>query len=322
MVVSNIAIGDKIEQSCYCLKSLRQSGEDFYAVLSDSSGEIPCLLPKERYEEGMLALVGGAVVVDGVALNGKNMTVYIKLRSMREAEKGSFKPTEVFGGLDDAHVGMFRESILDAIKRIPDASVKALCEKVLDEGRGSLLAVLPASLSMHGIYRGGALSATAVVPRICMQTGVQYQKWGTGMYDSPLDWSVLISAALLHAAAIPEYYTPEPFQKTAVGSSVGYLPLLTRVIDEAIRLSEISLSERAYCLILNAIASAVPMRTGLKAASREGVILRHSLLLYEELDQMDAGIQEHEAQEGEEYFFDPSMRRYILTVPERKEVAA
>ena len=321
MVVNKIAIGDKIEGSCFCLKSLRQSGQDYYAVLSDSTGEIPCLLPKERYSDAMSSLVGKAVVIDGVALNGKNMTVYIKLRSVEEAPKGSFHPTEVFGGLDDTHIQMFRESILDATGRIPDTSIKALCAAVLNEERLTLLSVLPASLSMHGKYRGGALSATAVVPRICMQTGVQYQKWGTGLYDSPLDWSVLICAALLHAAAIPKYYTPEPFQKTAIASSVGYLPLLTGVIDETIKANGIPVSERAYCLILNAIASAVPMRTGLKAASREGVILRHSLLLYEELDQIDAGIQEHETQEGEEYFFDPSMRRYILTVKD-KEVAA
>ncbi len=307
---SVLTIGDSIREKVFALKSIEHQGEVMAGYLTDKTGEIPFQISAERFNPSMKEMIGGAVKVSGVVLNGKNMAPYIKVKALEKAAEGEYKPSDLFTGLDEAHVTAYKKIIQATITKIPDPEIQKYVKATLSADVLDTLARFPATCGYHGRYQGGALASTALVSKIAVQAGVQYQKWGNGLYSSPLDWSVLLAATLLHMAAVPEYIVSgePPFKKSRKGIERGYISCLQSVLEEA------PLDDEKLSRILNCLGAAVPMKTAVKATSAEGVLLRHCLLMYEELDMLDAGRAEDDSEEDE--YFDPRLHRYVT---KRKE---
>ena len=291
------------------------------AALSDRTGEIAAILPDERYNGTMQDLVGGAVLVNGIVLNGRNMSPYVKIKSIAKAEKGSYQPSEIFDGLDEAHIDGYINVIKTSVSKIFDEELRGFVEACFSEEVLRELASKPASLAYHARYRGGALACAATVVKMATQAGVQYQKWNCGLYGSTLDWGMLVAAALLSSYGVLTYYTESPWRKSTSGLQRGYMSMLQSSLTK-IMMQGNKLSDDKFDKLLNILASSVPMKSGVKATSPEGMILRHVLMLYEELDMFDASVAEHEPEEGETYYYDSRLKRTVPIAPAEQEGGA
>ena len=314
--ISSLIIADKLSDIVVCLKRLSEETKPFEdmeihtAVLSDKTGEKPAIISAERFDRSMLNLVGGAVAINGLVLNGRNMEPYIKIKSMAPAEKGTFSPSDIFDGLDEAHTNGYIQVIRSSIAKIPDEELRVFIEACFPDSVLRELASKPASLAYHATYRGGALACAATVTKMACQTGLQYQKWCNGLYNFNCDWGMVIASCLLCTYGVLGYYTDTPWRKSASGLQRGYMSVLQSSLCE-VRLSGHTLSNTKFDKLLNILASSVPMKSTVKATSPEGMILRHVLMLYEEMDMFDASLAEHEVQEGETYYYDLRLKRTV-----------
>ncbi len=317
--VSLYAIGDAVADGIFVLKKLYKSGNGGYnAVLSDRESELPATLSEERYEKFMDDLIGSAVQVNGVVLNGTDMTPYVKIKSLMKADGSQYKPSDLFQGLDEQTTRKYTDSIKKIITQIPAAECRALCESILTEEKLSMLSMMPASVGYHGRYAGGALATTATVTNMVVQAGTQYTKLNHGLYGKAnINWSVLATASLLHAVSVGEYYEREqPYNRTEIGLNRGYFSLLQKEIEDAVREKKIPLDDLTLARILNVLACAVSMKTSVKSTSPEGILFRHLLMAYEDLDMLAEDRASHEEQEGESMFFSARSRRYVVVSDE------
>lgn len=312
--ISKIVIGDRVNDGVYCLKSVNESQGNYAVVLKDKTGELLCELAKERFNDSLMQLIGGAVKTSFVVKNGINTQPLGAIKSIGKADAGSYKPSDLFDGLSDEKITLYKNTIKECVNYIKRDDLKQLVAKILDEQMLSQLSKMPATTAYHGTYGGGALAATATITKLVMQSGFQYVMGQNGLYHPSLDWDILITASLLQYCGVPDYFTDtQPFKKTPIGLERGYLSVLQRKIE----LSNSTVDDFALARIINILSSSVPFKSGVKATSSEGVILRHCSIMYEELDQLDAGVAGYEAEEGEEYFYDVKLRRNIK-LPERE----
>ena len=314
--ISKIVIGDKVSDGVYCLKSIDKASDNYNVVLKDKTGELLCELARERFNDNLTALVGGAVKTTFVVKNGMNTEPLGVIKSIEKAEEGTYKSSDLFDSLSEEKIVFYKNTIKECISYIQREDLKTLVAKIIDEQMLSQLSKMPATLAYHGVYGGGALAATATITRMVMQTPFQYLKMQNGLYHPVLDWDVLIASSLLMYCGIPDYYTnTQPFRKTPIGVERGYLSVLQRKVE----LSNDSVDEMTLARILNILSSSAPFKSGVKATSSEGTILRKCSEMYEELDKLDAGREGYEAEGDETYFYDAKLRRNIM-LPEREAV--
>ena len=93
---------------------------------------------------------------------------------------------------------------------------------------------------------------------------------------------------------------------------MNYFSTLQHSIETVIYKCNISISEDDIANLLNVLAVAVSNRTDTKAVSKDGSVLRHVIHLYGECDAIDYQMANHEAEEGEEYFYSRGLRRYLV----------
>lgn len=320
MPVNKLVIADKITDTVLCLKRLSETTKPYEdmdiheAVLSDKTGEIAAYLPHGRFEKTMLDLVGGAVLVNGVVMNGKNMAPIVKIKSLVLAKEGSFTPSEIFDGLDEAHINGYINVMKSSVRKITDDELRGFVEACLTDDVYRQLASKPASLAYHGRYRGGALACAASVTKMACQTGLQYQKWSCGLYRFNFDWNMVIASCLLCTYGVLAYYTDPPCRKSSAGVQRGYMSVMQSSLTDVL-MNGHPLSREKFDKLLNILASSVPMKSGVKATCSEGMLLRHVLMLYEELDMFDESVSGHEPEEGETYYYDSKLHRTVPVSP-------
>lgn len=319
--VADIAIGDGLKGEIYRLDSITKNAEGNYGItLSDKTGQIAGLIPAERYVSDYKKLLNGAVIVNGSVLVGNDSQPLVKIRSLALAGNDSYKASEIFEGLSPEKISEYKAFISEVIKKlIKDEGLRLLVINCLTSDMLSGLATLPASLAYHGRYMGGALAATATVTRMVAQNVIAYNKSSNGLYRIDYDWSVLMSASLLHMIGIPDYITSErPWRYTDAGLSRGYMSLVQDRLETVIREKKIPVTDENLSAVLNIIACSVPRKSGIRAVTPEGRMFRAVLLNYEEIDQLAAAIDSHEFDEGTSYEY----LRGIGYITADKEVAA
>lgn len=311
MFVKDITIGDTFRDEVFLLEKLNKAGEDgFSAVLSDKSGKLEAFISNERYEPRFQSFVGGAVKVTAAVLNGKDAGVLAKIKGMEIATRGEFKPSDLYDGLSEEKKAKYIALIKDAAARIPDPSCKELCTAVLTDDVLDSLSEYPASCAYQARFRGGALAQTATVTRMVLQMGVSYMKQANGLYGGAIEWSILLSGALLHMVGVLDFFVDQPWRRSAIGIDRGYMSLLQSRIEKVRAGCENKVNDVKFARLLNVLQVA-QYRTVIKASTHEGVLLRQAVLTFSELDQLDAAV----AETDETQFYDLKSRRHINTAP-------
>lgn len=310
MNIANYTIGMKAEGQPCVLSALNVASAT--AVLSDKSGDINAQI---SVNDDLSAMKGKAVIVSGVVVIGKNRRPLMKITDISLAKAGEYKPSELFAGLSEEKITQYKQLMLNNIRHIQHEGYRQLIGCLLNDVTVAKLASLPATISSYGRYRGGALASAAVVSEIAVQSGCVYVRQCNGMYSNGIDWSLVITGALLHTYGMITYCTSEePFTKTDVGVNRGYVSCLQSLIERSIWEYNIPLTEVEVGKLLNVIAVStgqVSQKTGLCSTSKESLLLVHALGLYRDLDTLDFGLSEEEISD-KGYFFDKkTSRRYI-----------
>ncbi len=320
MKQQTLPIGTILEDNIFVLEKVSQTEGGYRAVLSNKGSAISAYISDERAQDiNLSAWIGGAVKISGPVLDDEEGNPCVKVKKAVLAKKGEYKPHELYDGLSEEKIQLYQAIISDAINRVPNQGVKALITAVLNDALIANLSIYPASLAYQAKYRGGALAQTATVCRFILQIGVTLQKYGNGLYESDLEWSVLLAGALLHMAAIPDYFDEQPLRRSAIAIDRGYMSLLQSRIERAnYSGKEAIIPPALLARILNAL-QVTQQKSVVTATSLEGVLLRQAVLSFVEIDQyMLAALSS-----TEETFYDTKTRRHINTVPvEVSEVAA
>jgi len=313
-MIKDLIIGTKVRDNCFVLKRMSLVQEDQYMVLlSDKSGEVNGLLPKDLVTDEIKSCVSAAVKVTGVVTPGQERKPLLNIKEICRAVSEEYKPSDLFDGLSDEKVTEYISLINEAKGYVTHEGYRALLNLALTEETLSRLSVMPATLGYYGKYRGGALAAPAVISVMCKDVGCEYVVHYNALHQGNVNWSLLLTASLLITYGVLNFITPvEPFTRTQVGVDRGYCSILQSMIEKLVYQNDLSITEEELSRLLNVICCSVASKTGIIATSKEGIILRKVLALYAELDMLDMGCSEHEKESDDEtYYYDNKLHRYI-----------
>lgn len=313
-----IVIGDRIED-VYCLKSINKAKDGYHVILSDKEGEVEASLSDVRYDEGIRDSIGGPVFVSGPVIDGLNSKALVVIKEIRKAQEKEYRASDIFNGLTDDEIRKYKDCIRSMQAKITDAECSALVSACLSDKVIELLAEKPATVGYHGVYRGGALAACAIVSKMVYANIAYYQTLAPGMYNARINLSALLCASLLHTYGTLTYISNrEPWVKTVAGLNRGYIGVLQSLIERTVAKQGVEISEDKLSVVLNILGCACSMKTSVKATGPEGAIFRKVLMAYEELDAIFASTAEKKPEEGEDYYFDKRLGRTLVFPSEER----
>lgn len=286
--INKIVVGESVND-CFILKSISPDKNGDYAiVLADKTGEVSGLLPKSCFSNGMESLKGCAVDIVGIVTNqGKNP--FVKCRSISAAT--NYKLSELLNGLPDEKIQEYKTIIRAVQGCIRNPHYKMLVDHCLTDEVLEKLAKFPASLNSYGKYAGGALASCAIVSDMAVHMGQIYVQLGNGIYSKDFQWSLLLTAALLHTYGNLKFIVPDaPFKKTDIGNSMGLLAVMQLSIQEMCNAKQIPLSEAEFADLINTLNASILATSNIKAVNKEGIMLRHIISLYNECDVFDCEV--------------------------------
>lgn len=311
--IEKITIGDIIEDGIYRLHSISKVNEGYNLVLTDNSGSINAFISDIRFDKRLNTLKEGVIAINAVCVVGDDgNSPLLKLKSFRKAENSEYKSSEIFKGLSEEQNLFYTKIIKENTRRIPDKSLRNLCEVCLNDETLKVLGSMPATVGWHCTYNGGALVSAAVVSQLAITCALQYTR-NVKLFSTCFNFSLLVSAALLHTIGVIDYLVENPWRKSKTGVDRGYMSVLQSRIENTIRNNQIDIDDEVLARLLNILASSVPLKSGVKATYHEGIVLRHALMLFEELDMLDSEISEHEAEDNEECFYAKKLHRFVAT---------
>ncbi len=314
MYTEKLVIGERIVDEPFCLKSLRRDADGSYSViLSDKTGEIPGMIPIERFSEEFLDYVGNAVAVTAVIVDGINMQPAVRIKAIRGCKKEEFSQSDLFIGLSTEkrmeYTGMIRKNIA----YVQHEGYRSILECALDDRALARLGELPATLSKYGKYGGGALAATAMVSSFCIQIGGTYCRHVNGLYTGMINWSLLLTGSLLAYYGNLQYITDMPWKKTLVGVNLGYASMLQVSVLEVIQRNQIAVTRLEVSHLFNILQAAMAGRTEVRATCKEGAILRHAVSAYQDIDMIDAVLADYcaDGNDSPGYIYNEKLHYYV-----------
>lgn len=312
MRIKEITIGQKLEEQCFVLKSIRPQNGFYQLVLADKTSEVDAMAREDLISTEIKSFLKGVVKVTAIAKPGNENLPLLQVKAIAKAEPKEYESSELFDGLSEEKIAEYKKIIRQLQVYVHHEGFKKLLSLTLTDEVLDRLATMPATLNYHGTYKGGALASAALISLMVKDAGVEYVEHFNGLHQRNIDWALLLTASLLNTYGVLNYITPEaPFRKTQIGVDRGYSSVLQSMLERMIIKHDLPITEEELSKLLNIITCSVSFKTGIKATTKEGILLRHSLALYAELDMLDLGISEFEPEsEDETYFFNSKLRRY------------
>lgn len=312
LYINELMIGSKVNV-ILALVSIKECADNtLFCELKDKTGTISGSIRDNTVFESLRAQVGAAVKITGIVKPGDNRKPMLSIKTICAADKSEYRSSDLFDGLSKEKIEEYKALISNLKRHIKHPGYRCLVDAALDDTTLEKLSQLPATLGYYGRYRGGALAGSAVVAEMVKQTGCTYVTHYNGLHAGNIDWSLLLTAALLNTLGVINYITPEaPFSKTPVGIERGYISVLQSMIEKTVLINNIEISDLDVSRLLNTIGCSVSKRTAVRATSKEGILLRHVLAMYAELDMFDYGLNEIQPEEGSDYVYSNQLNRYI-----------
>lgn len=314
LYADKLVIGERIVEEPFCLKALRKEADESYSALfADKTGEIPGCISIERFSETFHELVGSAVAVTAVVVDGKDMRPMLRIKAMRVCEKEEFIQSDLFMGLSGEKKAEYIEMIRKNMEYVKNEGYKKLLICALNDVALKRLGELPATLSKHGKYGGGALAATAMVSSFCVQIGGTYCRHANGLYTGTINWSLLLTGSLLAYYGNLRYLTEMPWKRTLEGVNLGYVSMLQMTISDVLHANRIDIPTIEMSNLFNILQAAMACRTEVRSTCKEGAILRHVVSAYQDIDMIDAVLADFckNDNDGLGYIYDEKLRYYV-----------
>lgn len=311
-MLKDIVIAEKVSDMCVCLKRLSEKDGVYHAVFSDVTTSVDGLIRSDLVTDEIKSCVGGAVKLSAVVKPGAGREPIFNVKQIKKANQSEYKSSDLFDGLSEEKIAEYISIIKQSMNQVKHEGFRRLLEVSLTDETLEKLSHMPATLAYYGRYKGGALAGAAVITKMVKDCGIDYVMHFNALHQGNVNWSLLLTASLLNTLGVLNYITPEvPFSKTAVGIERGYCSVLQSMLEKLVYQHNVPVSDVDLSRLLNVINCAVAQKTSVKATSKEGILLRHVLAMYAELDMLDFGINEHEKETEEEtHFYNAALRRY------------
>lgn len=318
VLVNGLMFGEEVLEELFSLKERKgEHGENYRVILSDRTGDVLAQTPIAFAKKaGLYDMPEGTVIeVSGVLLND-GMDRMLVLRENISICTEYF-PREVIGGISPEVAAQCKKEIRELFALIKHPGYRALVEACLTDDVLETMERMPATLKAYGRYNGACLVATNAVSHMVLTSMTAYTKRGNRISTTKPSWYALTTASLLFLYGNLEFLTPlPPYKRTTQGVMMGYVALLQKMIDGVIRDNDIMLSETDYATLISILKVALEEKTGLRAVSKDGSILRHIITLYRDCDCFDWDIANHEVEESEEneegYYYSHDMKAYVV----------
>jgi len=310
--VNTIVIGEEILEQAFCVKKAGPVKDGrAELILSDKTGEIKASIPLQEADR-LSDYVNKIIKVSGVILNEKR-TPYIKVKSVVLAQPCDYRSIDIFNGLTHEKMEYYISDIIELKEHVNHAGYRRLLDAALTDEVLKKLGASPATHDYYGIYVGGALAATDAVTRMVVSSMASYVGRGNGVTTKPPEWDVLITASLLHTYGLIKYYDSEDaFKKSPIGIATDYYSSLQSSIEEIIWKNNIRITEQEIANLLNILNVAVSGKTGTKAVSKNGTILRGILSLYAKCDAIDWELANCGTEENKVFYYSAKFRQYLM----------
>ncbi len=320
--VKDLSIGQAIENVFFVLEKIDGFLSDrTRVILSDKSGsllaEIPtALVPAQQLNSS--EYINKVVMVSASILVEKRQPKAV-ITAFQKAEEGDYKLSDVMPGLSEETVKSLIEDIRFAITKVSNVNYRTLLETVLTEETLLRLSELPYTLGWYGCYRGGALAATSSVTRMSMTSMVSYMRHGNGGFNKPPDWSLMITAGLLHTYGCLDYFDKtEVFKKSTDGINLNYCSTLVLALTKFCEKNSLTFADGEFSALINTLISSISVKTDVRSTTKAGAVLRHIMRLYAECDQLDW--EEANNPGAEPMYFSTKLGRYISNFNSESEV--
>lgn len=308
---SQVSMGQFFMDQPFLCEDVQKNGENIEMLLSDKTGQI-------RAELSLSAQIDTEEIIEKVvivcgSLWKDNGELILKVKEVRPAKEGEYKTLDVIPGISLERQQEYLKEIGEMISLVRHEGYGKLLRAAFSGEFLEKFVLLPASLSGHGVYRGGLLAATTTIARMAIDTGKAYVVNTNRIYSSNINWDRLITAALLQGFGNLNYITCDlPFRKTQVGIFQGYQSTLQSVLQEVMKKKGVSIEESDMAVLYN-IMSATDMyvRSTVRAATKEGLILENAFHLYSECDHFDKVKSSYSRKDDETVFYSRELKAYV-----------
>lgn len=309
--VNMIKEGEYLKDQIFLLSRLKQDVNDYSLELSDSSGSIRGVIPKDAWVQEFDSFNNCVVSIRGVVLIEQG-TIFVKLKNIVLADKSMYASRDIFLSIPDDVLKLYQSNIQKQIERVNNPNYKQLLHSCFTQEAMSKMYLMPATISQHCTLRGGMLEAIALITTQVVDFGVNYVKLANRIYSSNLNWDLLITASLLHNYGNFDFFTEEyPFKRTDIGIHLGYTSTLQGVIDEIIISTQNPITKKERAVLFGLLNQVSGYKADSKAVCNEGIILKGIFELYAILDMCD--FEKSGNLIGSGVVYSPKMRRYIDT---------
>ncbi len=269
-------------------------------LLSDSTADFKAYMHQKVYEDYKDVVQPGAVLsVSGTILVEGDSEFILKMKDA--IVEVNYDKKDVFPYcLDEERISYYIAVIKKIKEFIKEKSFLALVNACLTDENLKKMSQLPASLDGCGKYPGGALQGTAAVADMVTKTASSYLYCKNKLYTRGINWSVVLSAALLHLYGNLYYYEKamdangnslEVWIKSSRGLNSGYFSLLQQVLYETNMTLEEPLSAYDFSQLINTLGCVRGGNPCLRAVSKEGEVLKVAIKAFETLDIFDSEYQ-------------------------------
>jgi 3'-5' exoribonuclease len=211
-------------------RSKRDGGEYLRLTLGDRTGAVVAMVWEEVERLRAICPAGAPVRVAGRYRVHPRYGPQLELRSLRDAEPGTFSLAELCDGPPRA-AELMESDLRQLIGTIQEPHLRELLERVLGEGTPTweLYRCAPAAKHYHQAYRHGLLEHCLSVAQGVSAISATFPG---------IDRDVAVTGALLHDVGKLEAYTTDPtaIDMTDAGKLQGEIPLgyyrIRREIEE------------------------------------------------------------------------------------------
>lgn len=311
------------------IKNLRREQDIYFFFFFDKTGEIEAKLHSSILTEGVID--GDEVVADFSFIRKEGHKIAM-VKALRRADphKDHYNAMDLYTGLDGKHVDGYKTMIRGAIDYVgkyeqermagkrQERHYYALLSAYYTEEEFEMLASRPASVNGAGRFLGGALVLIVNVTYAAKDVAIEFHRLGNGLYPVDMDYTLVITAALLCMAGMRDYIGPD-LKKTRKGIARGYYGLLQERLLPLCRECQLTGDEEDK--LLNTLMCIFPGCGAVKSVTVESSLLRGIYALYEEVDEAALFQSESpdEASRIKGYCYSERLNRPFLIMQQGKE---
>lgn len=300
---NQIKSGTCIEHEPFLIK---YNGNDL--VVSDKTGECHAYVVVPDMLEDK---IGKVCFVKGISITQNGIT-NLGIQMLEVAETDNYVKTDIFGALSPETIQEYKGYIRYAIEHVQHIGYHSLLQTLITDEYLNTAATLPIPDQTYGKYGGASLASICQMAYMTSACAGAYFNKGNKLTHTAFDRDLLLTASLLLEYGRKDFCDPnDPFQKSRMGVTLNYFPILLLSLQKAMDGCGTVLEDEEFGKLINCLEVTVT-NSSTRSITREGTILRSVYSLYKELDTYDWYFASYGEPQESEYYYSSLLNKYIM----------